>query len=421
MQPEAGGGAARRDRRDRAVGTRRGEVGELLPLADPLRRATRLRPHRSDLRRHGARTRSGRGGDRDRAGSRRRDRCAERRSGPGGDRLGARVHVQRRGRCRRGAGARPDRGPPVDREADDPDQRAGGAPARAQAGPDALPRPRTTRPGAGPGPDRATRITRRADAGAGRVRRPERCRAGGDRGEPPRRRRGEAPRTRREQPVLARAAFVEARSLQLRQRGSRRPRQRRLRTLHLPDPPLSRSDRPSRAALGRRSKRACADRARGLGRRRALLRQGAGLDADRARRRRRLRRLPAPARAVRARLGHGLRGRGLRRDLRGCFHPVPWSALRRIRGLLPGPAHARRTVRDQRRRIGADGNADGPSGRDRRRDRGQGRVGRGSPRPGRSDRRRRADAPQAGSTAAVAGGGGGGGRNRNRRGSKGRR
>ena len=27
--------------------TRRGEVGELLPLADPLRRATRLRPHRS--------------------------------------------------------------------------------------------------------------------------------------------------------------------------------------------------------------------------------------------------------------------------------------------------------------------------------------------------------------------------------------
>ena len=176
------------------------------------------------------------------------------------------------------------------------------------------------------------------------------------------------------------------------------------------------------AALGRRSKRACADRARGLGRRRALLRQGAGLDADRARRRRRLRRVPAPARAVRARLGHGLRGRGLRRDLRGCFHPVPWSALRRIRGLLPGPAHARRTVRDQRRRIGADGNADGPSGRDRRRDRGQGRVGRGSPRPGRSDRRRRADAPQAGlDRRRRCRRRGGGGRNRNRRGSKGRR
>ncbi len=51
LQPEPGRRAPRRDRRDRAQRRRRGALGELLPLADPLRRAARLRRARPDLRR----------------------------------------------------------------------------------------------------------------------------------------------------------------------------------------------------------------------------------------------------------------------------------------------------------------------------------------------------------------------------------
>ena len=49
LQPQARGRAPRGDRRDRALARRGGEVDQLLPLADPLRRAPRLRRPRPDL------------------------------------------------------------------------------------------------------------------------------------------------------------------------------------------------------------------------------------------------------------------------------------------------------------------------------------------------------------------------------------
>ncbi len=186
-----------------------------------------------------------------------------------------------------------------------------------------------------------------------------RCR---DRGEPPGRRGGEAAGTRREQPLLARAPGAETGPLQRGQPRPCRPRQQRLLALHLADPPLSRPDRPPRAARDRRRQRGASRHPRGRSRRHPLLRPRARVDADRTRRRRHLRRLPAAAGAVRARRRDGLRGRGLRGHPRWCFHPFPWRACRRLRGVLPGPADAGRALRDQRGRVRVDRHADRPAG-----------------------------------------------------------
>ena len=86
--------------------------------------------------------------------------------------------------------------------------------------------------------------------------------------------------------------------------GHAGPRQPRLRPLHLADPPLPRPDRPPRAAVGRRGGGGGARAPRRFAEAgRALLRARARGRQARAPRRRRLRRLPAQARAVRARLG----------------------------------------------------------------------------------------------------------------------
>ena len=97
----------------------------LLPQPHPLRRPPRLRPARRDLRRPGAAAGGGRRTARRRPRGRRRPRRAPRRHQPRRRILRARVPLRRRGQRRRRPRRRPDRGPPPDRAADDPHQRAG--------------------------------------------------------------------------------------------------------------------------------------------------------------------------------------------------------------------------------------------------------------------------------------------------------
>ena len=84
-----------------------------------------LRPARRDLWRPGAAAGRGSRTARRRAGDRRRARRAPRHHQPRRRILRARVPLRRRGKRRRRAGGRADRGPPPDRAADDPHQRAG--------------------------------------------------------------------------------------------------------------------------------------------------------------------------------------------------------------------------------------------------------------------------------------------------------
>ena len=68
------------------------------------------------------------------------------------------------------------------------------------------------------------------------------------------------------------------------------------------------------------------------------------------------------------------------RDRRRRVHPLRRRARRRLRGLLPGPADARRALRDQRGRDRAGRRARAAGGPDRRRGRGAGRRDRGAAR-----------------------------------------
>ena len=227
--------------------------------------------------------------------------------------------------------------------------------------PDALPGPRATRPGAGPGPDRAARLARRR-----RRRRwpstPVPSEAGAAAIEASRLVAAEAKRRGHGASSLSSLVLRSLKPARYSpdQRGPRRPRQRRLRPLHLADPPLPRPDRPSGllsvvdggepaptvhevAAAAEH----CSDKERDSMRierdaddvcaafllQRELFERGSGHRCSRAR---------SPASSP----------------------PVLSSSsvvehCRRLRGLLPGPPDARRAVRDQRRRVGADRHADG--------------------------------------------------------------
>ena len=287
------------------------------PLADPLRRAARLRrastassPARSAPRRRG------RSRWRPRARSPRRCRRARERARRAGGRVRrAGVRLLARGPRRpRSRATRADRVAPADRAPDDRRQRGGRDAAR-----DAQACRRSTASTSAPSRARVERLRRRSSRRSTCRRR--RCpstmtpQQAGDAG----RRDLAAASTqhvRRTRPRprgahLARAALAQAGALLAAQPRPRRPALAALLPLHLADPPLPRPRLPPRAAVG--------------GRRRARTRRApssleaagdvvlgarARRDDDRARRRRRRALLPARARAVRARLARRVRGRG---------------------------------------------------------------------------------------------------------------
>ena len=300
----AGHRRARAARRARRV-----KVG-VLPLDDPLRRAPGLRPRRSHLRRRRGRGgavgaaagRGARGGGRA-PGAPREPRRAGRRVGR------ARVRLRPPRPPRRGGGDGPDRVAPAHRAPDDRRQRGGRHAAVRALDPGALPRPRAARAAIGAAAGRAARVAGRRDAAgaraAGALAGGRHRRAVRGAGRPAR-----APhRPRPPGAHDARAALAQAGPLLAREPRSRRPAVDALLPLHLAHPPLPRPRLPPGAAQrrGRRGGRAARRHARRGGR--VDVGARARRDGHRARRRRRRSLLPARARHVRRRLGHGLRRR----------------------------------------------------------------------------------------------------------------
>ena len=165
-----GRGPARGHRRDRAaMAGARSTGGCLPPLADPLRRAARLRPGRPDLRRR--RARAGAVGRAAGRGARGGGRASARRARGGAlvlESAEPEFRFDRAGHVDRAAGAAADRVAPADRAPDDRRQRAGREAALASA------RSRrsiasTSGPSRrGRAPGRAAGVARRADAAARR-------------------------------------------------------------------------------------------------------------------------------------------------------------------------------------------------------------------------------------------------------------
>ena len=143
--------------------------GDLLPLADPLRRAARLRPA-STRSSPAARRRRSRGPSRWRSRARSPPRCDERaaRRGPA-----LASSPPSPSSASTAAGTSPAADARSQTESHRliehlmiPANEAGRAAAREPRRADALPRPRAARPGRGRAPDRAARVARRADAAA---------------------------------------------------------------------------------------------------------------------------------------------------------------------------------------------------------------------------------------------------------------
>ena len=254
-----------------------------------------------------------------------------------------------------------------------------------------------------PDPERIERLVptagraRDTDAGAAEAHLAQPGRRDRGRGQPAGGGGGGPPRPRPRGVYIAGAEIHDAGALQREQPRPRRPRQPRLRALHLTDPSLPRSDRPQGAArAGRRRRGAAPRRAHGRGGG-ALLRARARLLEGRARRRRRLRRVPLEQRAVRARPRDPLRRRGLGPGRRWRLRPLRRGAGRRLRGLSSGAADRR----PRALRAGPDRDDAGRRPRGRRDPHGrpgprQRRLDRGPARPRRS-----------GSGAALGGDGGG--------------
>ena len=255
-------------------GDGRAPLGELLPLADPLRRAARLRRPRPDLRRPRARPRS--------------------RSPSAIEVARAAAAALEAPTAARGlevSGSEPEFsfaddgaveaarvGPEteahrlIERLMILTNEQVAHA-ARAQAGADALPGPRAAR-------------SRRASAflieqlasldvptpAIGELAGPSEAGEVARRGERARRPRGRAARPRRRSLSSLVLRVAEARPLQRANARPRRARQPRLRPLHLADPPLSRPDRPPGPALRGRRLGGAPGRARGRRRRRCTAR-----------------------------------------------------------------------------------------------------------------------------------------------------
>ena len=302
LQPRAGGRAAGGDGGDRAGPGHGAAADALLPQPHPLRRAPRLRPARCDLRRPRARRRR-RSRSRSPPPATVAAALGERRGATSLDIDSRRAGVPLRRRGNVVAAHRLEQteahrlierlmiltneqvAERLERER---------VPAIYRVHAAARPDPDRT-------PDRAAGGARRADAAAGPgLVRPAGGRGRG-RGQPP----GRGARPRGADTAATRippsCSAPSSRPLQRAQQRPRRPRQRRLHALHLADPPLPRPGRAPGAAGGAGGGGGGAAARRGARGRRRLLGPRARVGEDRARRRRRLRRLPARARAGRAR------------------------------------------------------------------------------------------------------------------------
>ena len=358
VQPRARGRAARghgRDRWSRRTASHRDRGFYRSRIRSDAR--LRLRPARRDLRRARERAARARRASRSSWPARAAAALAARRPRSAvarGRVVRARVPASIRRRGRRRPRGLADRGAPADRAPDDPHQRAGRPAARAAADPDALPRPRAARPAARRVPRRAARRRsgsrrRRCPTGSAPARRASssgRSAALVARG-------GRAARARPGGVYIARASLAEAGLLHRPQPRPRRAREPRVRALHVADPPLPRPGRPPRrccppsGARGTRpsprwcARRGCTARSASARRRRSER------DADAV-----CAAVPARARAVRGGLGAAVRGRGLRRGRGGRVRALRRRPRRRLRGVPPGAAAARRALRAQRDRDG---------------------------------------------------------------------
>ena len=321
---------------------RRGGPQRVPPLADPLRRAAGLPAGRPRPRRRPSRAEAPWGEPlavarevaAALADAARGARRARGRVGRAGVRLLAR-------RARHGPRAvRADRVAPADRAPDDRRERGRRDAAGDAQAARALPRARAA------GAARVQRLAEQLaalDVPTPRAARDAVAAAGRRRGRRAlaARRRARAPHGPRPGGAhLARAALAQAGALLAAQRRALRAALAALLPLHVADPALPRPDLPPRAARRDRGGGGRAGRVRDGGRRRVVLDPRARRGRDRAPGRRRRALLPARGRAVPARLGDRVAGRGDRRDRRRRLRGL----RRRARGAAAGPAPARRLV-----------------------------------------------------------------------------